>query len=391
MSTAGRVLLVGHYAADGQHSMLRYGDLVAELLTEAGWAVTRVRPEAPAGPPRGWRAAVESKWAGHWDKWGAFPRRLKEEVKRWSAAGPGVVVLPDHSLAPYARSLRGHRALVVCHDLMAVRGALGEIPQHRPRWSGRRLQAMIRRGLARLPHAVCVSQRTQADLERLVPSLAGHTSVVYSCLNAGYGPLPEAEARARLARWPALAAGGRFFLHVGNNSWYKNRDGLLEAYARLRESDPAVAWPPLVWAGAPLSAGQASRQAVAAWGGDLQALGSVTPAELEGLYNRATALVFPSWEEGFGWPPLEAQACGCPVVASRGGALAEVLADSAAAVAPDDLDGLAQAMRATVEKPEQAEAWRQAGRANVARFSRAVMRAGLVAAVERASAGGVVS
>ena len=54
-----------------------------------------------------------------------------------------------------------------------------------------------------------------------------------------------------------------------------------------------------------------------------------TDGELEALYNRATCLLFPSKFEGFGWPAVEAQVCGCPVLCSDAGSLGEVVGDSA--------------------------------------------------------------
>ena len=65
-------------------------------------------------------------------------------------------------------------------------------------------------------------------------------------------------------------------------------------------------------------------------------LGRVSSADLVRLYQAADLLVFPSWYEGFGWPPLEAMACGTPVVCSDRGSLGEVVADAACLVNPDD-------------------------------------------------------
>ena len=66
--------------------------------------------------------------------------------------------------------------------------------------------------------------------------------------------------------------------------------------------------------------------------------------ELPRAYNLATALLFPSYYEGFGWPPLEAMACGAPVVASNVTSIPEVVGDSALTFAPDDTKGMATAL-----------------------------------------------
>ena len=73
----------------------------------------------------------------------------------------------------------------------------------------------------------------------------------------------------------------------------------------------------------------------------MDALGDVPLAERIGLYRRAAAVVFPSLYEGFGLPPLEAMACGCPVAASNAGSLPEVVGDAAVLFDPTDVAAIA--------------------------------------------------
>jgi glycosyltransferase involved in cell wall biosynthesis len=73
-------------------------------------------------------------------------------------------------------------------------------------------------------------------------------------------------------------------------------------------------------------------------------LGRVLPEDLLGLYNAARLLVHPAFYEGFGLPPLEAMACGTPVVVSNTSSLPEVVADAALLVDPTDVDGMAVAI-----------------------------------------------
>ena len=86
---------------------------------------------------------------------------------------------------------------------------------------------------------------------------------------------------------------------------------------------------------------------------------------IEALYNRASALLFPSRYEGFGWPPIEAQACGCPVVASDIAPIAEVLRDSAALHRLDDEAGMAASILRLSTDEKYREQIRQAGFQNV--------------------------
>ncbi|MDH4104319.1 MAG: glycosyltransferase family 4 protein, partial [Thermoleophilia bacterium] len=82
-------------------------------------------------------------------------------------------------------------------------------------------------------------------------------------------------------------------------------------------------------------------------------MGVVSPSELASLYRRAACLVYPSLYEGFGMPPLEAMASGCPVAASRAGAIPEVCGDAAVLFDPTDVDAIAAAILQVDERREE--------------------------------------
>jgi glycosyltransferase involved in cell wall biosynthesis len=111
--------------------------------------------------------------------------------------------------------------------------------------------------------------------------------------------------------------------------------------------------------------------------------GPVGDAALKALYVAALGLVFPSVYEGFGLPPLEAMASGCPVVASRAASLPEVCGDAARMVNPDDDADLAAAMRALLNDPELRVRLRAQGLARAAGFTWDATAAALLAALAR--------
>jgi glycosyltransferase involved in cell wall biosynthesis len=132
-----------------------------------------------------------------------------------------------------------------------------------------------------------------------------------------------------------------YALAVGTRAAHKNLDALRDAAALLGERGMVLAV-----AGAVNSAvfgGSADVQ-----GGAVRALGRVTDAELRALYENALCLLFPSRYEGFGLPPLEAMWCGCPVLASRAGAVPEVCGE--AALWFED-GGAAAALRRLLDEP----------------------------------------
>jgi glycosyltransferase involved in cell wall biosynthesis len=128
------------------------------------------------------------------------------------------------------------------------------------------------------------------------------------------------------------------FLLYPARAWpHKNHARLLEAFALVRRDRPDLE---LVLTGA-------GHDAVRLPPG-VSLLGHVPLHELAGLYRRAAALVFPSLYEGFGQPPLEAMACGCPVAVSRIPPLEEVCGDAATYFDPDDPEAIADGIRAAL-------------------------------------------
>jgi glycosyltransferase involved in cell wall biosynthesis len=98
----------------------------------------------------------------------------------------------------------------------------------------------------------------------------------------------------------------------------------------------------------------------------VESLGRVSQEELVSLYRRASALVFPSLYEGFGQPPLEAMACGCPVACSNAASLPEVCGDAARLFDPEDPAAIAAAVRDVLEAPDE---WAAKGLARAAKFT----------------------
>ncbi|MGH3066927.1 MAG: glycosyltransferase family 4 protein [Gaiellaceae bacterium] len=131
-----------------------------------------------------------------------------------------------------------------------------------------------------------------------------------------------------------------FILYPARPWPHKNHPRLFEAFAALRATRPKLR---LVLTGGGLERLDPLPEGV-------ESLGVVSSTELESLYRRAACLVYPSLYEGFGMPPLEAMASGCPVAASNAGAIPEVCADAAALFDPLDVDSIAAGILETDER-----------------------------------------
>jgi glycosyltransferase involved in cell wall biosynthesis len=381
MSSDGplRVVLVSNYVADEQHSMQRFGDMLQHELTQEGVDVETWRPPAFVGG----RAPAHGvgKWLGYIDKFVLYPPRLRNGARQHAGA-PTVVHVCDHSNAIYVPWLRRIPHVVTCHDLIAVRTALGEFEGERTRWSGRRLQQMIRAGLRQADRIVCDSDATRRDVQRIVHP--GEYAVIPPGLSPIFATVPPHEALERLASlrpdsldlatWIRIAS-GPYLLHVGGNQWYKNRAGLIDIYRALLERMPNA--PPLVIVGKPLPRVLADAVAASPLQGRVIALNGIGDRELAAVYSRAALLLFPSLAEGFGWPVLEAMACGCRVVTSCRPPMTEVAGDAATYLDPENPTSAAAVVEAALREPEDERRIRvREGLSRAGRFSsRATARA----------------
>jgi glycosyltransferase involved in cell wall biosynthesis len=140
---------------------------------------------------------------------------------------------------------------------------------------------------------------------------------------------------------PGNAAREPFLLYPAINWPHKNHARLVEAFGRIRREHPDLR---LVLTG--------SGHEGATYPAGVEALGRVSDETLADLYRRASALVFPSLYEGFGQPPLEAMASGCPVAVARSGALPEVCGDAARYFDPTSVEELADAVLDVLSAPQ---------------------------------------
>ncbi len=359
-----RVLLVGNYAPDRHQSMQRFAGALHAGLAGRGHEVTLLLPPPRLGRLRPGPSGL-GKWLGYWDKFAAFPHQL-----RAAAARAEVVHICDHSNAMYCAQLAGRPHLVTCHDLLAVRSALGEIPENPVRWTGRRLQAWVARGLMRAQRIACISQATRADVERVLAVPAARLAVVPNGPNHPYRPFTAAEVARCLAGLPgAPAPGVPYLFHIGSNAWYKNRAGVIRIAGAL-DARGAVAGLRLVFAGQRLDAGLRALVGECGLTGRVDELGEVGNDQLNALYSGALGLLFPSLAEGFGWPIVEAQAAGCVVFLSARPPLTEVGGEAAVQLDPCDPPAAAAAIAANLERLAEL---RHLGLANAARFSTTAM------------------
>ncbi|MCL4403795.1 glycosyltransferase family 4 protein [Patescibacteria group bacterium] len=192
---------------------------------------------------------------------------------------------------------------------------------------------------------------------------------VYSGIRNAYRPIPwNAPELAAFKKERGLER--PFFLYVGTLEPRKNIIGLIRAFNMVK-GRPGNRDLQLVIAGAPgwlydkifKEIGSSPHRA------DIKVWGPAKDEEMVCLYNLALAFVYPSFFEGFGFPPLEAQRCGTPVIASNRSSLPEILGASALLVDPYRLEELALAMEAVASDGALREKLARQGIENSSRFS----------------------
>lgn len=298
------------------------------------------------------------KWIGYIDKYLLFPFILKRKLSQ--LPGNSIIHIIDHSNAPYSKWLQGCPHVVTCHDLLAIRCALGEIPQNEPKWTGKQQQAMILRGLKSSQCIASVSLATQQDVTHLVGSKLEWQHHIPNSLDESF--IQEAlkeSANAHRGSKPLLQLpdDNRYTMHIGGEKWYKNRKAVLHVFAKMAAKDSKLH---LVIVGPEFSTEALSETACTELLPRIHYFSGIEDEQLRELYRAAELLIFPSHVEGFGWPILEAQACGCAVATFSVEPMRSLNAIEELAVGEDTqdstaLDNLATAAWRYMETPEAAK------------------------------------
>ncbi|MGJ5673009.1 MAG: glycosyltransferase family 4 protein [Nostochopsis sp.] len=330
-----KVLLIGNYQQDAIKSMDKFAFMLEIYLNKLGHEVRVIRPNAYFGKMN-FSSGLIKKWLGYIDKLILFPSQLRQALS-WAE----IVHVCDQGNAVYIKYLKDKPHVVTCHDLLAIRSGLGEFPEYKTGLTAKKLQQMILKGLNQAQKVICVSEQTKNDVLRLSSLSENAVSLVPVGLNYSYTPMPVLEANQRLEAL-GVPQNCQFILHVGANHWYKNRLGVLEIFDQLTLKLKQQEFY-LVMAGQPMT--DEMRNFIQMHSNltkKVIELVDVDNENLRALYSCATALLFPSLYEGFGWPIIEAQACGCPVFTSNRPPMNDVGGDAAIYIDPDNYEKAAE-------------------------------------------------
>lgn len=270
------------------------------------------------------------------------------QFKRWS---PDIIHETYYSSLPSFFSSSGANVTTVydmIHELFPSQFPLSD-----------NTSSAKKKSLTRVDHIISISESTKRDLIRLFGIDESKISVVH---------LGVSLERFKLVKNDALSSNSKpFLLYVGSRFAYKNFDGLLRAVASsemLKSHFDIVAF-----------GGGGFSLEERAW---IKSLGfpesqvkqcSGNDQELAKLYGSAAAFVYPSLYEGFGLPPLEAMAAGCPVISSNTSSMPEVIKDAGAYFNPGEIEDMREAIERVVFSPSKRSELVAAGFDNIQDFS----------------------
>jgi glycosyltransferase involved in cell wall biosynthesis len=308
-------------------------------------------------PNSSYRPLPRARLIGRHLQWPARIRQLKPDAYFGPA---GVMPLGDV----------GCPSVITIHDLAIYRNS-GWFPARQPLST----RFVVPRSVLRADVVLAVSENTAEDIVDIFGIPRSRIQVVPHGVAASFTPMSAEDlafARERL-KLPE-----RFILFVGTIEPRKNLETLLEAWAMMRDR------PDLVVVGAWGWRYESIRERMSRMGPGLHHIEGLDPSDLPAVYNLARALAHPAWYEGFGLPPLEAMACGTPVLVSDRSSLPEVVGGAGMVVKADDPNAWRAALEKVIGDTDLAADLRHRGILRAAEFSWSRAASQTWAAIDRA-------
>ena len=319
-----RLVLLMHPSSLGSVSMPRFAGMISRAMTGRGHEVEMWTSPQKFGDLAG-RSPFVRKWLGYMDQFLIYPWDLKRQVNR--RPDNTLFVVTDQALGMWVPQVAHRPHIIHCHDFMALKSAIGEFPENPTGWTGQQYQRLIRNGFSQGNTFISVSEKTKADLHHFLPHPPRVSKVVHNGLNHPFRPMDLPERLACLKPTGIEISESGIIVHVGGNQWYKNRPGVVKIYQALVADNPQ---PPELWMIGPKPTDSLLKLAAAVpVPGKVRFPSDLSNEQVNAAYAHARALLFPSLEEGFGWPIVEAMASSCPVITTDTAPMNEIAGGAA--------------------------------------------------------------
>ncbi len=249
------------------------------------------------------------------------------------------------------------RMAVFIHDL-----SFRSHPEYFPWTIALYMRIMTQSAIRRADRVIALSKFTQREILRYHPRVRDKTTVIYPGVKREFNAM-QSSRDVQVLRSYGLASG--YILAIGNIHPRKNLRVLLDAYVQLRARGEML--PAMVWVGQQCWDSERLVQQARAAG--VLMLGFVAEEDLPAVYRHAALLVYPSLYEGFGLPPVEAMACGTPVIVSNTASLPEAVGDAGVLVTPHDVEALSMAIKELLGKTDQYQQLQRVVQTQVQKFT----------------------
>jgi glycosyltransferase involved in cell wall biosynthesis len=313
-----KIILFAHPSFLGSQSMPRYTSMIKDGMIKKNHNVSVWKPKALFYklPLKG----ALKKWLGYFDQYIVFPLEVKLKLRYCDK--DTLFVFTDQALGPWVPLVSDRHHVVHCHDFLALKSALGIIPENPTSSTGKMYQNFIRKGFSKGRNFISISQKTKEDLHLLHKGKIETSAVCYNGLNRSFEPLDRDLSRSMLGDYLQLDLSNGYVLHVGGNQYYKNRKGVIEIYSVWRSMSPFNL--PLILIGISPSIELEKAYENSFFKSDIHFIKGLSDDYINMAYSGASCLLFPSLDEGFGWPIAEALASGCPVITTDVAPMTEV-------------------------------------------------------------------
>ncbi|MBE8724543.1 glycosyltransferase family 4 protein [Flavobacterium hungaricum] len=329
-----KLILIGNYKPDKQFSMLIFEGLMADGYKKAKLQVNVIRPREICRK-LGFNKPILIKWLAYSDKFLLFP------IELFLIRSLHFVLLKkvnyhicDHSNAFYLNFLPKNKTIITCHDVLAIRAGLGFAGTYcSATKSGKILQKIILKALSGANKLVAVSEFTLNQLIEIdtKPNINKKWICIHNALSEKFVPLSADQIKEELTNFQQLK-NKAIILHVGSDLERKNRKLLIHMIHELQNDWDGL----LVLAGEALGAELLELIQKLNVSDRIVHINSPSNKEIIALYSMCEAMIFPSYSEGFGWPIIEAQACGAPVITSNKAPMMSEVGGKAALYADPD-------------------------------------------------------
>jgi glycosyltransferase involved in cell wall biosynthesis len=351
-----QVVLLETSVPHSKGSMNRYADLITEALKGSD-DFEIVRETVASTMPYASKLPSFARTLLHHSNCWRNSKRIRTKYSK------ALFHIIDGSHGYLAHRFPKGRLVVTVHDVIPALQAKGNFSVSPPSRSARFIIDSAIRGLRNASRRIFDSVCTQRDYQAISDCTIQQDQVIYPPLEPSFMAYAHSVIEVDAVKPKRFKE--PYLFHIGNNGFYKNRLGLIEIFGILAKRLPHH----LVMAGPAISGPMRKRIQ------ELQIVERVKLIEnpddllVKELYSGADALVFPSLYEGFGWPPLEAMACGCPVICSNAGSLGEVVGNAAIVSNPEDHAGFASQVEKVVSTPKLSRDLRENGKVHCSKFS----------------------